>query len=117
MEIKEIKGIKFHSNPAYDKKYIKAKVKEFNDVVNTNFWSDKVPKESAHHTCIACISIDSVMKMDKKNYPQVYLEECKYKIKKKKMPKFIDAQLDLQSWQKLMGRSIKTPPPQIQCCL
>ena len=29
-KIKEIKGIKFHSNPVYDKKYIKAKVKEFN---------------------------------------------------------------------------------------
>ena len=32
-----------------------------------------------HYTCIACITIDSVMKMDKKNYPQVYLEECKYR--------------------------------------
>ena len=37
-KIKQIKGIKFHSNPVYDKKYIKAKVKEFNGVVNTNFW-------------------------------------------------------------------------------
>ena len=37
------------------------------------------------------------MKMDKKNYPQVYLEECKYKIKKKKMSKFIDSELDLYS--------------------
>ena len=27
---------------------------------------DKVPKEGVHHTCIACISIDSVMKMKKK---------------------------------------------------
>ena len=33
-----------------------------------------------HYTCIACITVDSVMRMDKKNYPQVYLEECKYKI-------------------------------------
>ena len=33
--------------------------------------------------------------MDKKNYPQVYLEECKYKIKKRKMSKFIDAELEL----------------------
>ena len=31
---------------------------------------------------IACINIDSIMRMDKKNYPQVYLEECKYKAKK-----------------------------------
>ena len=41
-----------------------------------------------NYTCIACISIDSVMKMEKKNYPQVYLEECKYKVKKKKMSWF-----------------------------
>ena len=58
--------------PVYDEKYIKAKVKELNGVVNTNFWGDKIPKESVHHACIACISIDSVMKMEKKNYPQIY---------------------------------------------
>ena len=56
---------------------MKAKVKEFNGVVNKNFWGDKVPKEGVHHICLACLSIDSVMKMDKKNYAQVYLEECK----------------------------------------
>ena len=35
------------------------------------------------------------MKMNKKNYPQVYLEECKYEIKKKKMIKFIYPNLNL----------------------
>ena len=89
-KIKEIKGIKFHSNPVYDEKYIKAKVKEYNDVIKTNFLGNEVPKEGVHYTCIACVNIDSVKKIDKKNYPQVYLEECKYKIKKKKMPEFID---------------------------
>ena len=48
-----------------------------------------------HHICIAWISINSVMKIEKKNYPQVYLEECKYKTKKIKMPGFTD--VDLQS--------------------
>ena len=62
----KIKDIKFHSMPVYDEKYIKMKVKEFNGVVNTNFWSDKVPKEGVHHICMACISINSVMKMKKK---------------------------------------------------
>ena len=83
-KLKNIEGIKFHSNPVYDKKYIKAKVKEFNGAVNTNFWGDKVPKEGVHYTCIAYISTDSVVKMERKNYPQAYLEEYKYKIKKKK---------------------------------
>ena len=58
--------VKFHSNPVYDEKYINAKVKEFNGVVNTNFWRDKVPKEGVHYTCIAYLSIDSVMKREKK---------------------------------------------------
>ena len=50
-----------------------------------------------HYTCIACTSIDSVMKIEKNNHPQVYLEECKYKIKKKKLSGFIDAELQLDS--------------------
>ena len=49
-----------------DEKYIKAKVKELNDVVNTNFLKNEVPKEGVHYTFIASISIDSVAKMNKK---------------------------------------------------
>ena len=50
-----------------------------------------------HYTCIACITIDFVMKIEKKNYPQVYLEECKYKVKKIQMSRFINAELDSDS--------------------
>ena len=46
-----------------------------------------------HYTCIACITIDSVIKIDKKYFPQVYLEKCKYKIKKIQMPGFINTEL------------------------
>ena len=49
------------------------------------------------NTCITCITIDSVMWMEKKHYPQVYLEECKYRIKKTKMTKFIEAELESES--------------------
>ena len=73
--IKETLSIKFHSTPIYDEKYIKARVREFNGVIKINFLSDEVPKENEHYTCIGCITIDSVMRMEKKNYPQVYLEE------------------------------------------
>ena len=66
--------------PVYDEKYIKAKVRKFNDAIKTNFLGNKIPKESMHYTCIACISIDSVMRIEKKNYLQVYLEECKYRM-------------------------------------
>ena len=61
-------------------------------MIKTNFLGDKVPKENEYYTCIVCITIDSVMRMEKKNYPQVYLEECKYKTKKTKMTKFIEAE-------------------------
>ena len=50
-----------------------------------------------HYTCIACITIDSVMRMDKKNHPQVYLEECKYRIKKIQMSRFISTELKSDS--------------------
>ena len=80
--------------PVYDEKYIKAKVREFNGVIKTNFLGEEIPKENAHYTCIACITIDSVTRMEKKNYAQVYLEECKYKMKKTKMSKFIDTELE-----------------------
>ena len=82
--------------PVYDEKYIKAKVREFNGVIKTNFLGDEIPKEIMHYTCIACINIDSVVRMEK-NYLQVYLEECKYKMKKTKMTKFINTQLDSDS--------------------
>ena len=51
-------------------------------MIKTNVLGNEIPKENVHYTCIACITIDSVMKMDKKNYPQDYWEECKYRVKK-----------------------------------
>ena len=50
-----------------------------------------------YYTCIACITIDSVMRIDKKNHPQVYLEECKYRVKKIQMSRFINTELKLDS--------------------
>ena len=94
-KIKKTLIIKFHSIPVYDEKEsIKAKGKEFNSVVTTDFSDGIVPKEFMHLTCIACISIDYVTKMEKKNYAQVYLGERKYKVKKKKMTEFIDVELE-----------------------
>ena len=90
-------NIKFHSQPIYENKYLKAKVREFDGSIKTNFLGNNLPKENTHYTCIACITIDSVIKMNKKNYPQVYLEECKYKIKKIHTPRFINTELESDS--------------------
>ena len=35
--------------------------------------------------------------MNKKNYPEVSLEECKYKVKKIHTPKFINTELETDS--------------------
>ena len=95
--IKNKQGIKFHSEPAYEYKYLKTKVREFNGVIKTNFLDNGMPKENMYYTCIACITIDSVLTTDKKNHPQVYLEEGKYRIKKIKIPKFIKTELKSDS--------------------
>ena len=76
--------IKFHSEPVYEYKYLKTKVKEYDGPIKRNFSGNGILKENMHYTCIACITIGSVVKMNKKCFPQVYLEECKYKIKKYK---------------------------------
>ena len=75
---RDVLNTKFHSMSVYDEKYIKAKVREFNGVIKTNFLGDEILKENMHYTCIACIAIDSAMNMEKKYYVQVYLEGCKY---------------------------------------
>ena len=77
-------NIKFHSQPIYDEKYIKTKIKTFTDVINIVFSDNEIPKQKSHYTCIAAICIDSVIKINNKNYPQVYLEQCKYKEQKEK---------------------------------
>ena len=50
----------------YDKKYIKAKVRQYKAVIKTNFSGDEISKEDVHHACITCVSIDSVVRMEKK---------------------------------------------------
>ena len=96
-KIKSILNTKFHSQPIYDDKYIKTKIKKFNNTINTLCSRDEVPKERSHYACISAICIESVLKTDKKNYPQVYLEQCKYKIKKRELVSFTDDEINLSS--------------------
>ena len=70
-------------------------------MIKTNFLDDETPKENLHYTCIAYITIDSAMIIEKKNNLLVYLEECKYKPKKIKMAKFIDTKLESESESEL----------------
>ena len=70
-------------------------------MIKTNFLDDETPKENLHYTCIAYITIDSAMIIEKKNNLLVYLEECKYKPKKIKMAKFTDTKLESESESEL----------------
>ena len=59
-------GIKLYSEPIYDDSYIKTKVKTFSEIIKTLFDGDQIPEERIEYACIACISVDSVLKVDKK---------------------------------------------------
>ena len=88
--IEGLMKINFESKPVYgeDVKYIKTKIKTYADSIITNFHNKKMPKEKAPCKCLSIIMIDSVIKANKKYYPQILLEECKYiqeKIKTKKL--------------------------------
>ena len=76
-------SIKFDSEPVYgdNDKYMKTKIKMYGDRVNTNFQGKKVPKESISYKCLSLIMLDSVIRVNKKYYPQTLLE-CKYVIRK-----------------------------------
>ena len=66
--IKDKLGIKFHSDPVYKYKYLKIKVREFDGAIKTNFLGKDMPKENMHYTCIACITVDSVFRINKKKW-------------------------------------------------
>ena len=92
--VKELLKLKFAASPIRDDKYILAKLKIFKKKNITTFNNNNiVPVEKNHYICIPAIDIDSVLKIDKKAYSQAYLEECKYKLKKRKLVSFIDSEI------------------------
>ena len=91
--IKRLLTLKFTASPVRDDKYISAKLKIFKKINVTTFTDNVVPIEKNHYICIPAIDIDSVLKIDKKVYPQAYLEQCKYKLKKRKPVNFIDLEI------------------------
>ena len=94
--IEGLMKINFESKPVYgeDVKYIKTKIKTYADSIITNFHNKKMPKEKAPCKCLSIIMIDSVIKANKKYYPQILLEECKYIQEKIKTENYIDEDLE-----------------------
>ena len=64
----------------YNDKYIKTKIKVYNDRAYTSFQHNKIPWDNEYCACLSVILLDSISV----NYPQILIEECKYAIKDKK---------------------------------
>ena len=92
--IRKLLKVKFTVNPVRDDKYLVAKLKIFNRINRTTFNNNNIPIERNHYICIPAIDIDSVLKIDNKRaYPQAYLEQCKYKLKKRKITNYINDEI------------------------
>ena len=92
--IRNLLKIDFTVNPVRDGIYLVAKLKIFDRINRTTFNNNSyIPMERNHYICIPVIDIDSVLKIDKRAYPQAYLEQCKYKLKKRKIVNYIDDEI------------------------
>ena len=93
--IRKLLKVKLAVNPVRDDKYLVAKLKIFNKINRTTFNNkNDIPTERNHYICIPAIDIDSVLKIDNKRaYPQAYLEQCKYNLKKRKIVNYIDDEI------------------------
>ena len=95
--IKKHLKVDFTVGPVRDDKYLVAKLKIFNKINRTTFnnsnANNAIPIERNHYICIPAIDIDSVIKIDKRVYPQAYLEQCNYKLKKIMRVNFIDDEI------------------------
>ena len=105
--VSNLLSIKFDSEPVYgdNDKYIKTKIKLYGDKININFQGKKIPKENVSYKCLSLLMLDSVIRANKKYYPQTLLEECKYEIKKNKMENLINDNLDPSSSDKFDNES------------
>ena len=91
-KVEKLIKIDFESKPVYvdDDKHIKAKIKIYTDSIITNFHNKKIPQEKAPCKRLSVIMLDSVIKANKKYYPQTHLEECEYVQEKIKIENHID---------------------------
>ena len=92
--IRNLLKIDFIVNPVRDDIYLLAKLKIFNKINRKTFNNNNyIPMERNHCICIPVIDIDSVLKIDKRAYPQAYLEQFKYKLKKRNIVNYIDDEI------------------------
>ena len=92
--VRKLLKLKFTVGPVRDDKYLIAKLKIFNGINRTAFTDNAIPIERTSYNCIPTMDIDSVLGIDSKRaYPQAYLEQCKYQLKKRRAVSFIDEEI------------------------
>ena len=93
--IRNFLKIDFTVNPIRDYKYLVVKLKIFDRINRTTFNNNNnsIPMEKNQMQIIPVIDIDSVLKIDKRVYPQAYLEQCKYILKKRKIVNYINDEI------------------------
>ena len=60
---------KFGSESVYNEKYLKTKIKSYNENINTNFHNNKIPKEDSQYIYLSVILISSVFRTGKSYQP------------------------------------------------
>ena len=107
-QLKKLLKVGFPVDPVRDDKYLVAKLKIFDRINRTTFNNNNnnnnsnnnnnnnnnaIPIETNRYIYIPAIDIDSVLKIDKRGYSQAYLEQCKYKLKTRKIVNYIDDEI------------------------
>ena len=105
----------FNSEPVYNEKYLKTKIKSYKGKIDTKLHNTKIPKEDSLSICLSVILIDSVYRKNKNYYPKVFLEECKYIVRKQNMSNHIANDINISSYDHdqealiiLMSKILKT---------
>ena len=93
-KISDLIDKKFDSDPVYNNKYINTKIRSYNNDIITNFHNidnknNKLPEKNKAYKCMSLISLDSIIKINKKYYPQTLLQECVYKLINRKVENII----------------------------
>ena len=107
--VKKLLKVDFAVNPVRDDKYLVAKLKTFDRINRTTFNNNSIPIERNHYICIPAIDIDLVLKIDKRAYPQAYLEQCKYELKKRKIVNYIDDEIIVEDSDSDIDDAIDSP--------
>ena len=93
-KISDLVNKKFDSDPIYNNKYINTKIRSYNNDIKTNFRNianknNKLSEKNKPYKCVSLISLNSIIKINKKYYPQTLLQECVYKLTNKKAENII----------------------------